>query len=165
MPVASDSRTEGSSNAGVTTTTSPAAGMIAAVVRSERHQRMPVKYSSVAPASTSSAPTLASRISPCTLAMRARRSSTVIGLAEPVSDFRGVPETADAACTGTAAPSSGATAPAARNARLETISSPDQWKGAGSDESVNPRNDSFSTSGRAPKPTRACAQRAFLQLA
>ena len=37
------SRTDGSSKAGVTTTTAPVVGMIAAVVRSERRQRMPVK--------------------------------------------------------------------------------------------------------------------------
>ena len=42
-PTASVSRIEGSSKAGVTMTTSPLAGITAAVVRSERHHWTPVK--------------------------------------------------------------------------------------------------------------------------
>ena len=60
---------------GVTMRTSPRAGMTAAVVRSERRQRMPVKYSSEAPDSMSSAPILRSAISaaPSRYARAARR--------------------------------------------------------------------------------------------
>jgi hypothetical protein len=43
LPTARVSRTDGSSKAGVTSTTSPRAGITAAVVRSERHHWTPVK--------------------------------------------------------------------------------------------------------------------------
>src|SRR5688572_8765685 len=75
------SSTEGTSKNGVTTTVWPEAGISAAVVRSERHQRMPVKYSSDEPASMRQAATARSRISDCSLAMRLSRSAAVIGCA------------------------------------------------------------------------------------
>ena len=73
------SRTEGSSKKGVTTTTPPSAGISAAVVLSDRHQRMPVKYSSEDPASTNKAATFRCCIKDCTLAIRPACSCALIG--------------------------------------------------------------------------------------
>ena len=63
--------TEGDSKNGVTITTGPVAGMTAAVVRSDLHQRTPVKYSIVVPASASSAPVFFCCMSDCSFARRA----------------------------------------------------------------------------------------------
>ncbi len=75
------SSTDGTSKNGVMTTVWPDAGTRAAVVRSERHQRMPVKYSREEPASMRQAATFWSRISDCSFARREARSAAVIGKA------------------------------------------------------------------------------------
>ena len=78
----SDSSTDGTSKNGVTTTVCPDAGISAAVVRSERHQRMPVKYSREEPASTRQGRDLRRAASATgALATRAARSAGVIGMA------------------------------------------------------------------------------------
>jgi hypothetical protein len=73
--------TDGTSKKGVTTIVLPDAGMSAAVVRSDLHQRMPVKYSSEEPASTRRAATLSRCMSDWSCAMRAARSAAVMGSA------------------------------------------------------------------------------------
>src|SRR5438309_1895927 len=107
---------------GVTTTTRPSAGTSAAVVRSDLHQRTPVKYSSVDPASTRNAAILSRCIRPWSFARRARCSSGLIGATPEVIGLRPV------ACGGSAASSLApaavtAAAPAAApsRARLETL--------------------------------------------
>ena len=82
------SRIEGSSKKGVTITTPPSAGISAAVVLSDLHQRTPVKYSSVDPASTSSAATFRCCIKDCSFAIRAACSCAVMGCAASVSELR-----------------------------------------------------------------------------
>src|SRR5882757_1978517 len=114
------SRTDGSSNAGVTTTAAPLAGISAAVVRSERCQRIPVKYSSVDPDSTSSAPIFCCVISACSFAIRPRRSSAEIGCAAPVRDFRSVADGVDAARAPSAAIQAAAHPPPIKP-RLDTM--------------------------------------------
>src|SRR5882757_336007 len=118
-PTCSVSRTDGSSNAGVTTTAVPLAGISAAVVRSERCQRIPVKYSSVDPDSTSSAPIFCRLISDCSFAIRPRRSSAEIGRAAPVMDFRSAAE-GDAARAPSAAIQAAAHPPPIKS-RLDTM--------------------------------------------
>ena len=81
------SRIEGSSKNGVTMTGCPCAGISAAVVRSERHQCTPVKYSSEEPASTSSAAALCCGISACSFSSRARCSAALMGWAVVLSDL------------------------------------------------------------------------------
>ena len=98
------SRIEGSSKYGVTTTTRPSAGISAAVVRSERHQRMPVKYSSEAPDSTRKAPIFCRCISPCSLDSRVPCSWALMGSTLCVIELR------PAACAGAAARAPTATA-------------------------------------------------------
>jgi hypothetical protein len=94
--------------------------MIAAVVRSDLCQRIPVKYSSVDPGSTRSAPTLRCAMSACTLAIRARRSSTEIACAPRVRDFSCVPDDADEELQSATA-MSGAAEALRRMARLDNM--------------------------------------------
>src|ERR1700736_6262244 len=78
---------EGSSKKGTTPSTRPAAGITAAVVLSERHQRMPVKYSREDPDSTSSAPILRCCINPCIRAILAPCSCALMGRAAAVIEL------------------------------------------------------------------------------
>src|SRR5208282_3318532 len=90
--------------------TSPCAGMIAAVVRSDLCQRIPVKYSSVDPDSTSRAATCCCAMSACSLAMRARRSAAEMAGSEPVMDLSSVFGRAGAASAAVATTSDAAEA-------------------------------------------------------
>src|SRR5581483_11986878 len=113
------SRTEGCSKKGVTTTVRPLAGMIAAVTRSERCQRTPVKYSSEVPDSIRKAPILCCCIRDCTLAMRASRSWTEIGCALLVRELRRCGDASAATVLALEATAAAAAAPS--TARRETV--------------------------------------------
>ena len=114
------SRIEGSSKNGVTMTTGPRAGMRAAVVLSDLHQRMPVKYSSVEPASTSRAALLRCCSRDCSFSRRAPCSCALIGCAAAVNDCK--PPAGLWAALTTPAPATAAPAAAPpTKARLETL--------------------------------------------
>src|SRR2546421_12068565 len=111
---------EGSSKKGVTTTTLPSAGIRAAVVLSDLHQWMPVKYSSVDPASTNSAAILRCCIAVCTLATRALCSCALMGWTPVVIELRPAAR-ALAASTFALSAITAAAAVNPRKARLQTV--------------------------------------------
>jgi hypothetical protein len=87
--------------------------MMAAVVRSERCQRIPVKYSSEEPDSTRSAPSFWRVISACTRAIRPMRSSAEIACTPLVIDFKSVAGAAGPDCAELGADANAAAAAAA----------------------------------------------------
>src|SRR5688572_22859131 len=126
-PILRLSLIEGTSKKGVTTTPGPSAGMAAAGVRSERHQRMPVKYSSEEPASTNRAVNPLRCNMDLSLATRAPCSVASMGLASLARESGRESASEGVALAAIAAPSADPT-----KARLETFTSvPPVGRGGG----------------------------------